>query len=302
MKKTYRVTLLAFLLIFGIISAVLAQYSQETLNQYLSDLQKNPNDTALREKIIKLVQMMKPGPAIPEEARKRMGRGKAAFKGAKEVRDFNDAADEFQQAVLAAPWLADGYYNLGIAQDRAGQYAAAIESLKLYILAAPNAPDVEKVKEMTCEIEYRKDKVAKESSPEAMAAKKQKENDEWLKKLDGARFVHSFNVPNLWAGDSVLDIRGNKVVVGVIYRWLESEMARLNPQMALGVWMPSNLNGSESFSIVERQFTVPKASMCNGMSWNCSETATISDDGETISWSFVDTAGKRRESVYRRQR
>jgi membrane protein implicated in regulation of membrane protease activity len=38
---------------------------QDTLNQYISDLQKNPTDYALREKIIKHVQTMKPAPAIP---------------------------------------------------------------------------------------------------------------------------------------------------------------------------------------------------------------------------------------------
>jgi len=33
---------------------VQAQSPQEILNQYISDLQKNPNDNALREKIIRL--------------------------------------------------------------------------------------------------------------------------------------------------------------------------------------------------------------------------------------------------------
>ena len=42
--------------------AVEAQSPQATLKQYISDLQKNPNDNALREKIIKLVQIIKPAP------------------------------------------------------------------------------------------------------------------------------------------------------------------------------------------------------------------------------------------------
>ena len=41
---------------------------QQILTQYVSDLQKNPNDYALREKIIRHVQTMKPVPAVPEEA------------------------------------------------------------------------------------------------------------------------------------------------------------------------------------------------------------------------------------------
>ncbi len=46
-------------------SQVQAATPQQTLNQYISDLQKNPDDYALREKIIKHVQTMKPAPAIP---------------------------------------------------------------------------------------------------------------------------------------------------------------------------------------------------------------------------------------------
>jgi hypothetical protein len=42
---------------------------QKTLNQFVSGLQKSPNDCALREKIIKHVQMMRPAPAMPETAR-----------------------------------------------------------------------------------------------------------------------------------------------------------------------------------------------------------------------------------------
>jgi hypothetical protein len=43
---------------------------QQTLNQYISDLQKHPNDNALREKIIRHVQTMRPAPAVPIAAEK----------------------------------------------------------------------------------------------------------------------------------------------------------------------------------------------------------------------------------------
>ena len=44
-----------------------AQSPQQILNQYVADLQKSPNDYALREKIIRHVQAMKQKPAIPAE-------------------------------------------------------------------------------------------------------------------------------------------------------------------------------------------------------------------------------------------
>lgn len=58
-----------------------AQTPQDTLNQYVSSLQQNPSDNALREKIIKFAQTMNPAPAIPEEARRDYVIGLTLFKG-----------------------------------------------------------------------------------------------------------------------------------------------------------------------------------------------------------------------------
>jgi len=44
MKKICPTTLLVFMLILVLMSVVQAQSSQQTLTQYISDLQKNPND------------------------------------------------------------------------------------------------------------------------------------------------------------------------------------------------------------------------------------------------------------------
>ena len=64
MRKICLSVFLAFMLTFVLITTTHAQSAnpQQTLNQYISDLQKNPNETALREKIIKLVQIIKPAP------------------------------------------------------------------------------------------------------------------------------------------------------------------------------------------------------------------------------------------------
>lgn len=67
MKKISLAALVVFVLIVVFMSTVQAQSHQELLAQYISDLQNNPNDYALREKIIKHVQTMNPAPAIPED-------------------------------------------------------------------------------------------------------------------------------------------------------------------------------------------------------------------------------------------
>ncbi|NPV05064.1 MAG: hypothetical protein HPY67_10075 [Syntrophaceae bacterium] len=227
--KTCMCSLMIGLMVIATFSAH-AQSSnpQQILNQYIADLQKNPNDYALRERIIRHVQTMKPAPAIPEEAKRHLARGRAALRGAKEARDFQDAAEEFKKALLHAPWLAEGYYNLGVIQDKAGYYDDAMKNLRFYLIAAPNAPDAEKVKELVYEIEYRKEKVAKDKEAAARKAAEDRraqqeaaarKQAEFLSRINGARYANYF-----WAnrGDTgaraqfvtTLDVRGDTVAHG----------------------------------------------------------------------------------------
>lgn len=250
-------------------ATVQAQTPQQTLNQYIADLQKNPNDYALREKIIRHVQTMRPVPAVPEEAERRMARGSAAVKGAKNEKDFQDAALEFEKASLAAPWLPAVYYNLGITQDKAGKYKEAIQSLKLYLLAAPDASDAKAVKTLIYEIEYRQEKAAKESSPAAVAAKKQQTYAEWLRSLDGARFFGSYNLPNSY-WESELTIRGSKLY------WRTS---CVRGSGCIAGWFVKCRAGE--MQIVERQAKcINEAAPA---SWTVvSDIFTISEDGKSI--------------------
>lgn len=134
---------------------------QETLTQYIADLQNNPNNNALREKIIRHVQGMSPAPAVPEEARKYLDRGMAAAEDAKIENDYKDAIAEFQKAVSIAPWLGAGYRGLAVTQDKAGQYSVALQNLKFFLLTNPPAEDAEKAKTLRNKIEYRMEKAAK---------------------------------------------------------------------------------------------------------------------------------------------
>jgi tetratricopeptide (TPR) repeat protein len=187
---------------------------QQTLNQYVADLQKNPNDYALREKIIRHVQTMKPAPAVPREAERFMNRGAAAAKSAKDANDFKDAVAEFEKATLSAPWMANAYYNLGVAQDKAGMYSSAIRSLKLYLIAAPNAPDAKNVEKLIDEIEYRQEKAAKEPSRLAVAVPQQTAFEDLLKKISGRRYFYPIPGQNGYA--KTLDVSGQYLLLGLI--------------------------------------------------------------------------------------
>ena len=208
-------SLLALAALFTGAATAQAQSPQQTLSQYVSDLQKNPNDYALREKIIRHVQTMKQKPAVPDEARKYMDRGIAAFEGAKGEEDFRAASAEFSKAVNLAPWLGDAYRNLAIAQDKSGQYDAALKNLRLYLLTSPSPADEAWATSLINKVEYRKEKAAKESNPAAIAAQEQKKFAELLKKMDGRRY--KAQAPPSSPYRFVVDVKGKMLVFGRLF-------------------------------------------------------------------------------------
>ena len=71
-------------------------------------------------------------PPIPEEARKHFVMGATLFKDAKTHDDFLQVASEFKQAADLAPQWPEARYNLALAREAEGDYAGAMNELKLY--------------------------------------------------------------------------------------------------------------------------------------------------------------------------
>jgi len=149
--------------------------SRETLKQYVADLQKTPNDQALREKIIKLTLSLDPKPAIPEAAEKYADRAEYAFKEAKSPAEYADAAKEYEKALLLAPWEGTNYYNLGVAHEKAGQPQLAIRSFTFYLLATPEAGDAREVRKHIAALEYAGEKATKERTEKEASEKRRQE-------------------------------------------------------------------------------------------------------------------------------
>jgi len=285
MKKLAFIFLLA--IIVGLPCPAQAQTPQQTLNQYVADLQKNPNDYALREKIIKHVQAMKPAPAVPIEAEKFEGRAEFAIKSAKTEADFLDAAKEYEKALLIAPWVPAYYFNQGIAFEKSGKLKEAKRSLEFYLLAAPNAQDAREVRKRTAGLEYAMEKAAKESSPAAMAEKKRQEEGAFLKKIDGARYKY-YHSDSRDAGYWILDIRGNQVIKGLVVTF-----SRFSPE-DVGRYERDSmapLNG--------REFTLTSDRRSCSFRDNDKvvEKGRISDDGESITTQICNET-----RTYRRER
>jgi tetratricopeptide (TPR) repeat protein len=244
---------------------------QETLNQYISDLQKNPNDYALREKIIKLVQEMKQKPGISAEAEKYEGRAGYAIKNAKNEADFLDAAKEYDKALLLAPWVSSYYFNQAIAYEKAGKPKEAKRSFEFYLFAEPNAKDARDVRKRIAGLEYAAEKAAKEPAPQSVAAREQNKFEDWLKKLDGARFfvngVEQYNC---------LEIRGKAAVMG---------------NVVTGVFRENGFY--PRYTIKGREFDMP----ANPAADISHSVARFDEDGTTITVRF-DNGG---EQVFRRK-
>jgi tetratricopeptide (TPR) repeat protein len=198
---------------------------QQTLQQYVADLQSHTNDDALRQKIIALAQTMRTPPAVPADAYELVGRAAYAIKNANTDADFVAAADAYGKALQLAPWVADYYFNQGVAYEKAKHFDEAIADFNWYLTAAPNAKDANEVRERIGGLKYAKEKAeqerraaeekrVQESSPEAIAARKQAEDEEWLKRLDGARYI-SHDREDLGLTDTI-DIHGDHIQYGTI--------------------------------------------------------------------------------------
>ncbi|MFA5137998.1 MAG: ankyrin repeat domain-containing protein [Elusimicrobiota bacterium] len=138
-------------------AAVQAGKPQEALSRYAAAIRACPPGTEkelrLREKVIRFALGMAPPPAVPEQASYRSDRAMAFMKRASDAAGYEPAVDEMVEALLIAPWWAASYFNLGLLLEKTGDYAGAIRSLRLYLLADPAAQDAEAVKKKIVDIE-----------------------------------------------------------------------------------------------------------------------------------------------------
>ncbi len=172
-----------------------ANETKGTLATLVQQLQNNPSDTALRERIIKQARQMRHPPAIPEQARRYFIVGETIVKSAKSPAEEAPAVDSFQKALAIAPWWADAYYDLATAQELAGSYDDAQASLELYILTGPDAKDARAAQDRIYVIDGEKKvaQAAAANSPAAQEAQQEAqqkaENDSFMQSIEGAYFL-----------------------------------------------------------------------------------------------------------------
>jgi tetratricopeptide (TPR) repeat protein len=129
---------------------------REAFQSYMTALNSGDNFQLVTiEKIIELYYKLDSRPAIPEEARKHAAFASIAVREAKDKSGYNKALLEYATAIRLAPWWADLYVNTALLFEQMGKYKAAFDLLKIYFLAAPNAPDTEQMKTKLYELEFK---------------------------------------------------------------------------------------------------------------------------------------------------
>lgn len=131
--------------------------SRDALSRYAGALRQcSPGAEAerrVRDKLFRLARAMNPPPAPSDEAKVHAERAHSFLRRGKDPRAYQKAIEEYRMALDQAPWWAEGYYNLGLVQDKAEDFAGAAQSLKLYLLAAPDAADADVVKKKIVDLE-----------------------------------------------------------------------------------------------------------------------------------------------------
>lgn len=94
-------------------------------------------DAAFQEEVRKYRQMPVK-PALPEEARKYAVQAEFSL----EKKNFEDAADRYEDALRVAPWWPEGHFNRALILANIEQYEEAIAEMKKYLLLVPDAKDV----------------------------------------------------------------------------------------------------------------------------------------------------------------
>jgi len=152
---------------------------QDTLNQYVADLQKDPENAALRAKTIAFAQTVTPVPEIPEDARHHYIRGSVFAKEAKTDAEFESAIQEYVQALYIAPWWGNAYFGLAMVQKTSGQFDAAIANLKLALLAKMDEKDVKEAQDQIYAIEVEKELATKRNAEAQAASDQQQAEANW---------------------------------------------------------------------------------------------------------------------------
>ncbi len=163
---THRRTMLAALLV-SVAAAGAKPKPAELLKQYLAQLQKTPDDEALRSQIVVLASAMRPPPRIPDEARRPFVKATTFQKEAKDATGLELAIASYREALLLAPWWPDALYDASTAYEAAGRYDEAARTVKLFLLTRPSKRDGDEAQNRLYALEAKQEMARSQAAADA---------------------------------------------------------------------------------------------------------------------------------------
>lgn len=154
---------LALLLALAAHAAAPVPDAKPGLEALVESVRKSPADAALRARAVAAAAAMKPAPELPPAARRASAKAAAFIKEARSESDYGLAVAAYESALGEAPWWAEGYYNLAVAQEKAGRFAEAAASLELYLAAKP--ADAAAVEDRLAALEAKQELAERRMSP-----------------------------------------------------------------------------------------------------------------------------------------
>jgi hypothetical protein len=270
---------------------------RQQLQEQIAQLQRSPDDQALRENIIELTLTLNPRPSTPDTATLAEGAAEYAFKNAQSKSDYSDSAKQYEKVLLIAPWIAADYFNCCIAHEKAGEFQEAIRNFNLYVLAAPNADDLQAVKKRIGGLQYATQKAEDETNnPDAQFAK-------FLKGLDGGvcRCVHSDSSDNGgnhsvdWAvGNHYIAVSGNTISGYSYFVPLIGSDGMVHGNVKYVDFDP---NSRPNWTATLTSRTSRRTTVNSGLTTN--DEITVSDDGQSITEKATNTQPGFLQTMYR---
>lgn len=154
MNYRHQICVMTFMAMALVATKVYAAPPREELQQMVQKLQANPADDALREKIIKQAQQLKPAPAVPEEAIEFEGRAQFAFNSAKAAGDYLAAAREYEKAISIAPWVSGYYSDLCTIYQKADKLEDAKRNCEFSLIGLIDAVQITDIKRRIAGLKY----------------------------------------------------------------------------------------------------------------------------------------------------
>jgi tetratricopeptide (TPR) repeat protein len=110
----------------------------------------------LRSRVFSMIRKMPSPPEITAQARRHVLRGELLIK----EKNLGEAVTEYKKAVDLAPYSAKLYFNLALLYGEVKNYEDAISNMKIYLQAAPDAPNARAAKDEIIKWELLQEKAA----------------------------------------------------------------------------------------------------------------------------------------------